>query len=54
MTDCRMTDEKVPVGLNLPKSLLDAIDAKRGRINRSTYVTILLEQLLLKGRKIGV
>jgi len=46
-----MAEEKVPVGLNLPKSVLDVIDARRGRINRSTYVTILLEGLLLKRGK---
>jgi hypothetical protein len=44
---------KIPVGLNLPKPILDIIDQKRGRISRSTYVTILLEGLL-KGRKINV
>lgn len=41
-------EEKVPVGLNLPRGILEAIDTKRGRISRSTYVTILLERLLKK------
>ena len=45
-----MVEEKIPVGLNLPRSVLEVIDLKRGRISRSTYVTILLERLL-KRRK---
>lgn len=44
-------EEKVPVGLNLPRPILDVIDRKRGRVSRSTYVTILLERLLMKRRK---
>ncbi|MGA3405000.1 MAG: hypothetical protein ABSD49_04640 [Candidatus Bathyarchaeia archaeon] len=47
-------EEKIPIGLNLPKTILAAIDADRGRINRSTYVTILLEKELLKRRKSNV
>jgi hypothetical protein len=43
-------EEKIPVGLNLPKSIVILVDEKRGRINRSTYVTILLERLLMKRR----
>ena len=43
-----MQEEKIPVGLNLPRSVLEEIDLKRGRISRSTYVTILLERLLRK------
>jgi hypothetical protein len=43
-------EQKVPVGLNIPKPILNVIDQKRGRISRSTYVTILLERLLMKRR----
>ncbi|MGO9645481.1 MAG: hypothetical protein ACLPY5_12115 [Candidatus Bathyarchaeia archaeon] len=39
-------EERVPVGLNLPVSILTLIDEKRGRINRSTYVAILLDKIL--------
>ncbi len=41
----------MPVGLYIPRRIVDLIDARRGRISRSTYVTILLERVLLKGKK---
>jgi metal-responsive CopG/Arc/MetJ family transcriptional regulator len=44
-------EERIPVGLNLPKQLLEIIDAKRGRYSRSAYVATALEKLFLKGRK---
>ena len=37
---------KVSVGLYLPKQIVQGIDEKRGRISRSTYITILLESVL--------
>lgn len=46
-----MHEEKVATGLNIPRDIIQIIDQRRGRISRSTYVTILLERLLLKGRK---
>jgi hypothetical protein len=39
-------EKKVPVGLNIPKNILDTIDERRGRINRSTFTVILLEKAL--------
>jgi metal-responsive CopG/Arc/MetJ family transcriptional regulator len=47
-------EERIPVGLNLPKQLLAVIDEKRGRYSRSAFVATVLEQLLLKGRKTKV
>ncbi|MGA8858052.1 MAG: hypothetical protein WB643_12925 [Candidatus Bathyarchaeia archaeon] len=44
-------EEKIATGVYLPRQIIEAIDLKRGRISRSTYITILLERLLLKGRK---
>ncbi|MFI5449049.1 MAG: hypothetical protein ACHQ03_04690 [Candidatus Bathyarchaeia archaeon] len=43
------TEKKIPVGLNLPVSILMMIDDSRGRVSRSTYVTIILEQLAKEG-----
>lgn len=37
----------VPVGVSLPRELLYDIDEARGRISRSTYVTILLERQMV-------
>ena len=44
-------EEKISVGLNLPKQLLDVIDEKRGRYSRSAYVTTALEKIFLKRRQ---
>jgi hypothetical protein len=44
--------KKTSVGLYLPTELVDRLDVDRGRISRSTYITILLETLV--GRKMVV
>jgi len=41
-----MQEERIPVGLNLPKQIVEIIDERRGRYSRSAYVSTLLEQLL--------
>jgi metal-responsive CopG/Arc/MetJ family transcriptional regulator len=41
-----MHEERIPVGLNLPKQILDVIDERRGRYSRSAYVATILEELL--------
>jgi len=41
-------EERIPVGLNLPKQVLDIIDKRRGRYSRSAYVATILEELLAR------
>ena len=43
-----MHEERIPVGLNLPKQVLDVIDKRRGRYSRSAYVATILEELLVE------
>jgi metal-responsive CopG/Arc/MetJ family transcriptional regulator len=42
-------EEKISIGLYLPKQIVDQLDQKRGRFSRSAYVATILERLL-KGR----
>jgi len=35
-----------PVGISLPKDMLDRIDKRRGQIPRSTYIASLLQRIL--------
>jgi hypothetical protein len=44
-------EEKIATGVYLPKQIIHAIDLKRGRISRSTYIAILLEKLLIKRKQ---
>jgi hypothetical protein len=43
-------DYKIPVGVSLPQSMIKEIDEKRGRLGRSSYILLLLEEAL-RGRK---
>jgi len=43
-------EEKISVGLYLPRQIVNELDQKRGRFSRSAYVATILERLL-KGRK---
>ena len=43
-------EEKQPVSLYFPKSLIEEIDGKRGRLSRSLFLTLLLERVLPKER----
>jgi len=41
-----MSKENVTVGIYMPSSVLGEIDRKRGRLSRSLYIVLLLEQAL--------
>ena len=43
-------DYKIPVGVSLPQSMIQEIDKKRGRLGRSTYILLLLEMALKRGK----
>jgi len=39
-------DRKIPVGISLPGSMVKQIDAKKGRLARSTWILLALEKAL--------
>ena len=41
-----MKEEREPVGLNLPKKLIQEIDVRRGRKSRSAEISDMLESYL--------
>ena len=48
----KLTNEKIVMGICLPKSLKEAIDTKRGDIPRSKYISRILEQQVVHENKI--
>jgi hypothetical protein len=47
----QLANQKIVMGICLPKSLKDAIDTRRGDIPRSKYISRILEQQLVSEKE---
>ena len=45
------SDRCIPVGLSLPKSVLESIDEDRGHVKRSTWIQLAILKALKHGRR---
>jgi hypothetical protein len=49
----KLTNEKIVMGICLPKSLKETIDRRRGDIPRSKYISRILERQLVSEKHQG-
>jgi hypothetical protein len=44
----KQTDLKVPAGISLPRSVIKTLDAAKGKLGRSAFALILIEEGLAR------